>query len=106
MKNIFAIIGIIILVVALIFGIGYLRVGYTRTVEKQQRTAERHAFEGSRSYIVGSIQQLARYKVQWEQADEKERKAIESTVRMQMAEFPLDEAPHELRGFLRNARGY
>jgi hypothetical protein len=96
----------IMLFIALIFGLGYLGVFYTRTVGKSQRTAERHAFEGSRSYIVGTIQQLARYKLQWDNADDTGKIGIETAIRSQMAEFPISEAPPELRGFLRQVRGY
>lgn len=96
----------IILFIGIIFGSGYLSAFYTRTVGKTQRSAERSAFEGSRSYIVGNIQQLARYKLQWEQADAEGKIGIETTIRSQMAEFPAHEAPPELRLFLIQIRGY
>jgi uncharacterized protein HemX len=78
---------LMILLCALDLGTGYFGVLRTKTVEKAQQNANREVFEQTQSYVEGKRQDLVRYHHEWVKADADGKKDIESTVRLQFANF-------------------
>jgi len=87
LKITLSIVAIIAALILLGFGTGYLGVGYTKTVGKAQRNADREVYQQSESYVLGKRQDLGRYYHEWALAKTPEdKKIIESVVRQQFAE--------------------
>jgi len=85
------IVGIVLLVVigliGISFGLGYLGVLRTKTVGKAQQNAQREVFEQTQSYVEGKRQEAAKSYKEWIQADETSKKALENLARHTFANF-------------------
>ncbi len=99
-------IGFFTLLVGISFAVGWINVGYTKTVGKAQRDADREVFEQSQSYVHGKIQELAKHKLEWDKADFDQKQSIEFVIRHQFANVPAEQMPEGLRHFLTTIRGY
>lgn len=81
MKKVLAVIGSVILVVAVFvgigFGTGYLNVGYTQTVGKAQQNAENKVFHQTQAYVDGAVQDISKTKLEYDKSkDETAKKAL------------------------------
>jgi len=56
------------IMIGIAFGLGYLGVGYTKTVGKAQQNANRTVFEQTQSYVEGKRQELVKFHYEWTQA--------------------------------------
>ena len=79
--------------------------------EVRRENVRREIFEETKSYVHGKIQDLAKYKYEWERAklksDDVTMGAIEGTIRSQFAEFDVDKLnSEELKRFLIKVRGF
>ena len=94
------IVGIVLLVIigliGLSFGLGYLGVFHTKTVGKARQNAEREVFEQTQSYVEGKRQESAKAYKEWLQADPSSKKALENLARTTFANF--DEQKYLLDG--------
>ena len=77
-----------------------------RFIEPKREAARRVVFEETRSYNQGKIQQLAKYREEYQRADADEKAVIASTIKHQFADFQIDHLPEGLQVFLRSVRGY
>lgn len=85
------IIGAIIFLVALSFGLGWVGVGYTKTVGKAKQNAQREVFEETNSFVKAKRQEAIKYYKEYHSAEtDEERKAIEIVVSMSLADFDED----------------
>lgn len=75
-KVILSIIGVLVILIALDFGFGYLGVFKTRTVGKAQQNAQREVFEETQSYVEGKRQEANKMYREWVKADDKEKEMI------------------------------
>jgi hypothetical protein len=100
-KIVVFVIAAIVLLGSLAFGTTWLGIEWHGFFGPKRQNVEREIFEQTRSYVHGKIQDLTRYRLQYLQADtDSERAAIRSTVRMQFAEFDVEQLPHqELKDF-------
>jgi len=94
--------GLLILGVFLL-GIGafYFREGFINPERERMR---RNTWEQTHSFNAGKRQELAKYMVDHAKADDDGKGAIESAVRLIVADLPLtaiEQMPPELRTFLR-----
>jgi len=75
------IIGIVILVMVVLigldFGFGYLGVFKTRTVGKAKQDAQREVFESTQSYVEGKRQEAMKMYREWIKADAEEKAGLE-----------------------------
>lgn len=79
------------LLVALSFGTGMLDGVYTKTVGKYKQNAKREVFEETNSFTKAKRQEAIKYYKEWRLAEtEEEKKAIEITVSMSLADFNED----------------
>ena len=67
--------------------------------------ARREIFENTRSYNQAKLQELAKYKHEYMQADYSDKEAISFTIRHKFADY-RGELPNELNNFLTEIRGY
>lgn len=96
MKDFFKGFGLLVLVSALLlgltYGFGWFGVGYTKTVGKAQKKAEREVYEQTNSFVKGKKQEVIKYYKEFLEAETAEEKqAIKSIVSMSLADFNEDE---------------
>lgn len=73
----------------------------------KHENVRREVFKETRSYNEAKVQDLARYRLQYKQAEDAESKeAIASTIRIMFADYVADDIPAELYSFLKKIRGY
>lgn len=107
MKAVAVILGVILVVIGLTFGLGYLGVGYTKTVDKAQVNAEREVFKSTTVYVEGKQQELVKMHHEWKEYERKDdkagMKAIEFTIRQDFTPNDLEQLRNsgsELSGWL------
>lgn len=72
-----------------------------RFIAVKQENIRREAFEATRSFNEGKIQELSRYRLQYIQSDSpEEKRAIASTVRHNFAAYDRSSLSPELKLFL------
>ena len=99
-----SILGFIILI-AIVFILGFTDVVFTRTVGKAKQNAQREVFEQTQSYVEGKRQELSKYHHEWVMANEEDKKVIEATVRNSFANFDNDKITDpDLYSFLKNCK--
>lgn len=81
------IICIIIISGAIDLGTGYFGVLRTKTVGKAQQNADRTVFESTQSYVEGKRQELVKLHHEWRLAEEADKRALESEIRISFANF-------------------
>lgn len=77
-----------------------------KVVAPASEELRREVFENSRTFNEGKIQQLSKYYLEWINADEAEKEAIESVIQLTFTDFKLDRIPESLKSFFIEARGY
>ena len=99
--------GVFIVLLALIFVLGLISLGYYKFFEPKKENIRRQVFEQTQSYVHGKIQDLAKYQDEYNNANTNDREAIRQLIILRFAEF--DETKIKavgLRNFLKNIRGY
>lgn len=101
-------IGGIILMIALIWGLGFLRLGYFKTFAPKTENVRREVFEETQSYVQGKVQDLAKSYEEYDKAETMEDKdAIEQAIVLRFAEFDESKIQSvDLRNFLIKMRGF
>ena len=97
---------LVILAFVLIIGISFFGLWYYKFFGPKFENIRREVFEETRSYNQAKLQELAKYKHEYEMADKSGKIAIASTIRHRFADYDLNELPMELRLFLTKTRGY
>ncbi len=100
--SILGIIGVITL--AFVLELGGLQ--WKRFFAPKHEDVRREVFKATRSYNEGKIQQLAKYKFEYEKADDSGKMIIKSTIQHMFADFNCKEMPYGLKTFLTEMRGY
>jgi cell division septal protein FtsQ len=106
-KFVLQIVAILAAVVVVIFVIGLLGLGWQKFFKPKYENVRREVFENTQSYVHGKIQDLAKYKVEYENAETSNREVIRQVIIVRFAEF--DESKIQttgLRNFLVQMRGY
>ena len=100
-------IGIAILIglVLLDFGTGYLGVLKTKTVGKAQQNAEREVFEESQSYVEGKRQAAIKYYKEYRLATNEQKQSLEFIIAQDFANFDEDKyLSGELKAFIKKCK--
>ena len=102
-----SILGLVVLI-ALTFLSGAVDLGYKKVFKPANENVDREVFENTQSYVHGKIQDLAKYKREYDATDDAiERKAIESLINQQFAQFDKKKiVDDDLRDFLIKTRGF
>jgi flagellin-like protein len=102
--TLYSIIGLVVLI-AVIFVLGYTGVFFTKTVGKAQQNANREVFEQTQSYVEGKRQEAVKYYKEWLQAkDVESKKTIESLVSHSFANFDETKLDGQLQTFVYNCK--
>lgn len=102
---ILTIIGSILLLVVLYFGLGYLGVIGTKTIGKAQQNAKREVFEQTQSYVEGKRQAALKYYKEYQQAEETQKQGLKNIISQDFANFDEDQyLTGELRNFIHNCK--
>ena len=92
---------------ALIFAIGLVSLGYYKFFGPKTENVKREIFENTKSYVQGVQQDLGKYYLEYQQTDEKGKAAIRATIQMRFAEVDAGKLQSpQLRAFLIKTRGY
>ena len=97
-----------VVLVALMFVTGAINLGYKKVFKPANENVERQVFENTQSYVHGKIQDLAKYKREYDATNDlTERKAIQNIINQQFAQFDSKKIQDEnLRNFLIKMRGF
>jgi hypothetical protein len=95
-------------ILALVFVIGLAGLGYKAFFKPKHENIERTVFENTQSYVHGKIQDLAKYKVEYnELTDPTEQAALKAVINQQFAQFDSSKIQDaNLRNFLVQMRGF
>lgn len=101
-------VGAFIAMIVLIFCLGLLGLGYYKFFGPKKENIRREIFEQTQSYVHGKIQDLAKYKEEYDKAESiSDKDAVAAIIKVRFAEF--DESKIKainLRNFLTATRGY
>ena len=106
-KIVFSSIGIFVGILAVVFILELVGLGFFKFFEPKRENIRREIFENTQSYTHGKIQDLAKYYEEYNKADINGKESIKQLIILRFAEF--DESKIKaplLRNFLRNTRGY
>lgn len=95
-------------IIALVFLIGFVGLGYKKVFYPAHENINREVFENTQSYVHGKIQDLAKYKVEYNKTtDPTEQQAIRTIINQQFAQFDSAKIQDaNLRNFLVQMRGF
>jgi hypothetical protein len=97
--------GIAVFIIVLI-GLQLAGITWYRVFQPMKEDARREVYEETKSYTHGMTQTLAKHKYEWD-TKPANRKAIESVIRSQYADFDASNIREEgLKSFLIRIRGY
>ena len=98
-------IGCFISLLGLIVGMAFFDLGMFSFFDPKYENARRKVFEETKSYNEGKLQQLAKYKIEYERANSDDKLVLKSTIRHMFADYDGD-LPYGLEQFLTEMRGY
>lgn len=104
MRTVFIYIGLFIGIVILFLVVDYSGIMWQSFIGQKRENVRREIFEETKSYNEGKEQDLIRYRLQYLQAEESEKNAIASTIRMMFADYDENKLSDELRAFLKTIK--
>lgn len=88
----------LVLLIGLSFAMGWVGVGYIKTVGKAKQDAKTEVFENSNAFIKGKRQEILKaYKEYHSTDNETAKKAIAYTLSMSLADFDEDQYIDDLK---------
>uniref|UniRef100_A0A6M3JE76 Uncharacterized protein n=1 Tax=viral metagenome TaxID=1070528 RepID=A0A6M3JE76_9ZZZZ len=96
----------ILALIAIAFTLELGGLGWKMFFAPKHEAVRRKVFKQTRSYNEGKMQDLAKYKFEYEKADISGKAVIVSTIRHMFADFQCEDLPAELKTFLKKIRGY
>lgn len=91
----------------LIFIIGLAGLGYYKFFGPKTENVRREIFENTKSYVQGVQQDLGKYYLEYQKADDDGKSAIRATIQMRFAEVDPNKLQSvQLQSFLIKMRGY
>lgn len=108
-KDVFKLIIIVIVIIAiavsLMFIFGVVEIQYIKTIGKEKQNAQREVFKETKSYNDGMIQNLIKYKHEYDMADNEHKIIISNTIRLMYAEYDETKIKSiELKEFLKKIK--
>lgn len=102
------VVGVVIVVLALLFGFGWIVRGndffmYKVFAPKYERV-RRETFEQTKSYNQGMIQELQNMQFEYVKADPEQKDALASIILHRVADYDMDKLPPDLRQFVEQLR--
>ena len=99
--------GIVVAVLIVPIFIGLYSMGMFKFFAPMEKNIQREVFENTKSYLHAAQQDLGKYYHEYQNADEKGKKTIESVIRIRFAELDASKLQSpQIRAFLAKTRGY
>ncbi len=98
-----------VVLTALMFVTGTIDFGYKKVFKPAYENLDREVYENTQSFVHGKIQDLAKYKREYDAAKDNpiEQKAIEAIINQQFSQFDSKKIQDDnLRDFLIHVRGF
>ena len=102
MKPILAIVGGVLGVGALTWGVAYHDLIFTSFFSPKYENVRRKTFEQSKSFRTGAVQELQNMQFEYIKADPAHKVALADIIRHRAAEVPADAMPTDLQSFISN----
>ena len=91
LKMLGALLGVVLLIMALTYGFGWFGVGYKKTVGKASQNADREVFEQTNSFTKAKRQEIIKSYKEWNDCEDTDcREAIEYVLSLSIADFDED----------------
>lgn len=101
------IVGIAAVILTIPVLLTFYNLGMISFFKPKFQNVERKVFENTKSYLHGVQQDLGKYYLEYQDANEDEKQAIKTTIQMRFAEVNAEKLQSpQLRSFLISARGY
>ena len=104
MKEIWGIIGGLLIVVVIILAFDFGGLQWFKFMEPQREDARHKVFKKTRAYNEAKLQELVKYKYEHSKADEDGKKALEGVIRHTFAEYDESQLTFELRDFVKKIK--
>jgi hypothetical protein len=102
MKSTLAIFGGVVGLGALTWGITYHNLLFTAFFAPKYENVRRDAFEQSKSFQTGAVQELQNMQFEYIKASPEHKKALADIIRQRAVEVPADAMPTNLEYFISN----
>lgn len=102
MKPLLVIVGGVIGLGALTWGVAYHELIFTSFFTPKFENVRRQTFEQSKSFRDGSIQELQNMQFEYIKADPTHKKALADVIRHRATEIPVGAMPSDLQSFISN----
>jgi hypothetical protein len=102
MKPILAIVGGVVGVGALAWGLTYHELIFTSFFAPKFENVRRNTFEQSKSFRTGAVQELQNMQFEYIKASPEHKKALADVIRHRAVEVPADAMPTDLQSFISN----
>lgn len=101
-------VGAFVVAIVLVFVLGAVGLGYKMMFKPAHENVNRHVFENTQSYVHGKIQDLAKYKREYDGlTNPNDRAALRAFINQQFAQFDSNKVQDpNLRNFLIDMRGF
>lgn len=103
-KIIGLIIAVIIVIIALDFGFGYLGVFKTKTVGKAKQNAKTEVYYETQSFVTAKKQEALKFYQEYQNADTDGKKSIKMMVSYSFSDFDENKLDSPLREFIYNCK--
>jgi hypothetical protein len=100
------IIGYSLLAIVVILALDYGSILWTGVTAPKREEIRREVFENTRSFNEGKLQQIGKYKYEYDTGTEGEKAAVKSVVRNTFTDYDIEDLPTELQYFVQDCRGY
>ena len=102
MRPLLAVIGGVLGIGALTWGVAYHELIFTSFFNPKFEDVRRNTFERSKSFRTGAIQELQNMEFEYIKADPAHKKALADIIRHRAAEIPANAMPTDLQSFISN----
>ena len=106
MSDLWKIISIVCIIIIVLIGLSMLidyvlGLQWYSFIAPKKENVRREVFENTKSYNEGKKQDLIKYRLEYLRAEDKDKSAIASTIRLMFADYDLDYLQPELQDFLK-----
>ncbi len=102
MKPFLAVIGGVLGIGALTWGITYHELIFTSFFNPKFEDVRRNTFERSKSFRTGTVTELQNMQFEYIRSDAAHKKSLADIIRHRAAEVPADAMPNDLQSFISN----
>lgn len=96
-----------IVFIAFVLAIDYGGFLWSSVMMPKREALRREVFENTRSFNEAKLQQISKYKLEFDRAeDEATKMAVRSVVRSTFSDYDVNDLPIGLQNFIEECRGY